>query len=341
VPAAPSSAPPSAQAGAAAAPSLVEPEEGAGPRRIGRYTVVRELGVGGMAEVLLARATGEAGFEKLVALKVLQPHMARQPMVVEHFLDEARLASRLVHPNIVQTIDLGRAGAEYFIAMEYVEGSDLERLLAASRAAGAAVPLRVAFTVVARVLDGLHAAHTASSADGKPLGIVHRDVKAANVFVARNGAVKVGDFGIAKANEDARGARTEVGQVKGTAAYMSPEHRTGEAVDARSDLYSAAAVAYEVFTGREINVDLVRLAHLGRAGWPHLELPSKLRPDLPPEVDAVLMRALAYERADRFPSCAALAEALEEIAARSGIGLSDKAVAQWVEGGSAAGSSVG
>lgn len=311
----------------AAAPA--EPARSA--NHIGRYEIVRRLGAGGMAEVFVARATGEAGFEKLVALKVLQKEFAIQPMVVEHFLDEARLASRLIHPNIVQIDDLGRAGDEYFIAMELVDGADLDRLLEVCRRRGIPVPLRVALAVLRKICDGLHAAHIAVGADGKPLELVHRDVKSANVFVAKNGVVKVGDFGIAKAMLPSRVHKTEVGVVKGTAAYMAPEHRLGEAIDRRADLYALGAIAYEILTGQAVNLDLVQLLAKGRDGWPHLKHLPELRPDLPAALDAIVFRCLAYDRDARYPDCAALEEALEQVANQAGQVASEKQVAQWVE----------
>ena len=303
-----------------------------GGRRVGRYALVKPLGSGGMAEVYLARVTGEAGFEKLVALKVMLKHIAQDQRLVEHFLDEARLASHLTHPNIVQIIDLGRAADdEYFIAMEYIEGADLERLLEGARAADRQVPVRIALNVIRKICDGLHAAHTATTAEGMPLQIVHRDVKSANVFIARNGAVKIGDFGIAKASQEARIHRTRVGEVKGTAAYMPPEQRVGEVVDARADLYSAGAIAYEILTGRLIELDFMRLAHLGLQGWPHLQPPSEVRPELPVELDAIVFKALAYDKNDRYPDCATLEEAFEQVATKYNLVGTDKQVAQWVE----------
>ena len=300
-------------------------------RVVGRYVLVKELGSGGMADVFLARSMGEAGFEKQVALKVMQRHLLRDAGLVQHFLDEARVASHLSHPNIVQIIDLGRAGDDYFIAMEFVDGADLSRLLEGARAANRQVPLPVALTLVRRICDGLHAAHIATTAEGEPLQIVHRDVKAANVFVSRNGVVKIGDFGIAKASESARSYRTRAGEVKGTMAYMAPEHRVGETVDVRADLYSAGAIAYEVLTGRLIDLDFMRLAHLGIEGWPHLSLPSEVRPELPRELDAIVFKALAYLRDHRYPDCAALEAALEEVATAHHLTATDKQVAQWVE----------
>jgi hypothetical protein len=314
-------------------PSIIpRPGSTASHGEVGRYTLKRLLGSGGMAEVYLARVSGEAGFERDVALKVMHRALSAQPVVVEHFLDEARLASRLVHPNIVQISDLGRAGDEYFIAMEFIDGSDLERLLTVARLRGALVPVRVGLAVARKIADGLHHAHTATSADGRPLELVHRDVKSANVFVSRKGEVKVGDFGIAKANQASRVNKTQLGQVKGTAAYMAPEHRTGQAVDLRADLYGVGAITYEILTGTEVNLDLAMLAHLGRQGWPHLPKPSEVRPDLPAELDTIVFKALAYEKEERYASCEAFEADLEAIALKYNLVATDKVIAQWVEG---------
>jgi serine/threonine-protein kinase len=309
-------------------PSQALVTQAASPGHFGRYTLVKTIGAGGMAEVYLARISGEAGFEKLFALKIMHRNLSTDPKVVDLFLDEARLVSRLNHPNIVQITDLGKSGDDYFIAMEYIDGWDVDRLVKTARARGQQVPLRVGLTILMKICDGLHAAHTAVGADGHPLDLVHRDVKAENVLVSRAGAVKVGDFGIAKANQQVH--KTQLGELKGTAAYMAPEHRTGQEVDRRADVYGVGAIAYEVLTGQEVNLDLAMLAHLGRQGWPHLKPPSEVRPDLPKELDAIVFKALAYDKADRYASCAALEEALEGVCTRYGLTASDKVVAQWV-----------
>jgi serine/threonine protein kinase len=309
------------------------PESDRGPRRIGRYNLLKRLGTGGMAEVYLGRLDGEAGFSKLFAVKVLQPSFARQPIVVEHFLDEARLASRLDHPNVVQVLDLGSADGEFFIAMEFVDGADLFRLIELNQRLRRAVPIPVALGILRRICDGLHAAHTMRTADGRPLDLVHRDVKSANVFVSKDGAVKIGDFGIAKANDAVRVGRTEVGMVKGTPGYMAPEQRMSQVVDAGADLYGVGAIAYELLSGAPINLDLAVLAQKGTTGWPHLGPLSDFRDDVPPELTALIFRALAYERQDRFSDCAALEAGFAEIAnGYSASAAIEKSIGRWATG---------
>lgn len=293
-----------------------------------RYQRVRLLGAGGMADVYLARATDEAGLEHEVALKVLHPHLARRPDAVTHFLDEARLVSRLDHRNLVAVHDLGRAGDEYFIAMEYVDGTDLERLLRSQRERGARMPPAVALTILRRVCDGLHAAHTARDDDGAPLHLVHRDVKSGNVLLSRQGAVKLGDFGIARAATSTR--TTTIGETKGTAEVMAPEQRMGREIDLRADVFAVGALGYELLTGAAVNLDLAMLAQLGTEGWPHLPLPSTLRPELPPELDAILLGALAYLPAGRPESCHALEGTLAAVATRHGLACGDDEIAAWL-----------
>jgi serine/threonine-protein kinase len=283
-----------------------------------------------MAEVYLAQARGEAGFEKLVALKVLHKHMAANAQVVEHFLDEARVVSRLDHPNIIQITDLGKAEDAYFIAMEFIDGVDLDRVLTTLRAREIAMPQPVAVAILRKICDGLHAAHSAVGADGNPLNLVHRDVKSGNIFVARNGVVKVGDFGIAKSTYSGRAQMTEAGQVKGTPAYMAPEQRMGKMIDRRADVYAVGTIAYEMLSGTEINLDLAALAHMGTAGWPHLPSLSQVRSDLAPELDAIVVKALKFQPEERFASCEELEHALETVANRIGP-ASEKVIAQFIE----------
>ena len=324
----------SASAAALPTPSSADPGAsmssanlGAGAT-LGRWEIVKRLGSGGMADVYLAHARGEAGFAKAVAIKVMHPHLARNERAVEHFLDEARLASQISHPNVVQIQDLGKIGNDYVIVMEYVDGIDLERLLATARAAQRFVPIDVGLGILARICDGLEAAHRSTTADGTPTNLVHRDVKAANVLVSRQGSVKVVDFGIAKAASQSH--LTVAGETKGTPSMMAPEQRVGETVDVRADVYSVGAVAYEILTGQNVNLDVAALAHLGIENWPHLPMPTSQRPQLPPELDGLLMATLSFERDRRPASCAALGASFEGVMKRHNLAATDKDIARWV-----------
>ncbi len=295
---------------------------------IGRWEIIQRIGSGGMADVYLARARGEGGFEKQVAVKVMHPHLARNDRAVEHFLDEAKLAARISHPNVVQIQDLGKIGNDYVIVMEYVDGVDLEKLLAAARASQRPVPLDVGLGILCRICDGLDAAHRSTTPEGAPMNLVHRDVKSANVLVSKQGGVKVVDFGIAKAAS--QNHLTVAGETKGTPSMMAPEQRVGEAVDVRADVYSVGAVAFEIITNHGVNLDLATLAHLGIENWPHLPLPSTLRAGVPVELDALLMSCMKFDREGRPANCAALEAAFEQIMKKYGLTASDKDIARWV-----------
>lgn len=295
---------------------------------IGRWEIQKHLGTGGMATVYLARARGEGGFEKQVAIKVMHPHLARNERAVEHFLDEAKLAARISHPNVVQILDLGKIGDDFVIVMEYVDGIDLERLLASARDAARAVPIDVGLGIVARICDGLNAAHSATTSSGQPMNLVHRDVKSANVLVSMQGGVKVVDFGIAKAASQSH--LTVAGETKGTPSMMAPEQRVGDSVDVRADVYSLGAVAYELLTGRSVNLDLATLAHLGIENWPHLAAPSRVRSELPAELDSLVMSAMAFERDRRPADCAVFGAAIEKIMKAHALTATDKDIARWV-----------
>ena len=301
---------------------------------VGRWEVIRRIGSGGMADVYLARARGEGGFEKQVAVKVMHPHLARNERAVEHFLDEAKLAARISHPNVVQILDLGKIGNDHVIVMEYVDGVDLEKLLTAARASERTIPLAVGLGILCRICDGLDAAHRATSADGAPMNLVHRDVKSANVLVSRQGGVKVVDFGIAKAAS--QNHLTMAGETKGTPSMMAPEQRVGEVVDVRADVYSVGAVGFEIITNHGVNLDLAALAHLGVENWPHLPKPSTLRAELPVELDTLLMSCMAFNRERRPADCAVLEAAFAAIMKKYGLTASDKDIARWVATESAA-----
>jgi serine/threonine protein kinase len=202
--------------------------EEAAPKRLGRYELIGHLATGGMAEIHLARLAGEGGFEKIVVVKRLLPELVASPAYVAMFLDEGKLVSRLNHPNICEVHELGRDGAEYYLAMPYLDGIAAHELIARPRETDRAAQIKVATGVIVQACAGLHHAHELRDADGAPAGLVHRDVSPSNIFVTASGIVKVLDFGVAKVRG---GTETEVGTIKGKQQYMAPEQLLGEPRD--------------------------------------------------------------------------------------------------------------
>jgi serine/threonine protein kinase len=215
--------------------------------RFGKYVLLDRLAVGGMAEIFLARQEGMEGFEKTVVIKRIRPHLSKQKSFVDMFLDEARLAAQLSHPNIVQIHELGQVGDSYFIAMEYVFGRDMARIIPKAERMGIAFPHVYALQIASEICEALYYAHQRSDAWGNPLHIVHRDVTPENVFVSFDGAVKILDFGIAKARGQT--GQTTAGEIKGKLSYMSPEQALANPLDCRSDIFTLGVVLYEWLTG--------------------------------------------------------------------------------------------
>jgi hypothetical protein len=283
------------------------------PYEMGRYKLLRQLGEGGMAEVYIAEAHGAEGFKRHFVVKRLHPHLATRKEVVTQFIDEARLQARLLHSNIVPVFDFGRTGEEYFLALEYVHGRDLEKLTSRHlQSTGRALPLPIVAFVLAEVLEALAYAHNRAGTNGEPLGIVHRDVSPANVLVSFLGEVKLSDFGIVKAA--GRVSKTDERVIKGNVNFMSPEQARGEAVDARSDLFSAGMVMFFCLTGRTLYSGDTTINQLMRAAvGPVTEQFEQVR-DLPPEAGAILNRALTLDPVRRFQSAADFARALRPLA---------------------------
>jgi serine/threonine protein kinase len=278
-------------------------------RRFGPYELVRQIAVGGMAEIYLARTTGMGGFEKYVALKLIQPSLVRDAQFTHRLIDEAKIAVQLNHSNIVQTFDLGRVGDTFYITMEYVDGSDLFEVLRKCSELDVALPFGLCAFVAKEIAQALDHAHRKVARDGQPLGIVHRDVSPQNVLISRAGEVKLGDFGIAKAATKIW--KTAAGAIQGKYHYMSPEQSRGLALDARSDVFSAGIVLYELITGQMMyrEADLHRL--LERTRRAQIVPPSRLRADMPPELERIAMRALARQPGDRYQTAADLVADLE------------------------------
>lgn len=277
---------------------------------LGKYRLIAELGHGGMAEVYLAVVQGPAGFNKLVVIKQIRPQLATDPEFLSMFLDEARLAARLSHPNVVQTNEVGQEGDRYFIAMEYLEGQPLNRVLHRIGRDGG-LTLSMHLRIIIDMLVGLHHAHELTDFDGTPLNVVHRDVTPHNVFVTYDGQVKVVDFGIAKAMNSS--AETRLGVVKGKVAYMAPEQARGERVDRRADIFSAGVMLWEAATGRRLWKGIPDLTVLHRLINGDIPSPRDIDPEVPEGLEKIVMKALALRREDRYSTSVELATALEEL----------------------------
>ncbi|MBW2527147.1 MAG: serine/threonine protein kinase, partial [Deltaproteobacteria bacterium] len=285
--------------------------------RVGRYETICPIASGGMATVHLARAVGVGGFERLVAVKVMHEHIADEPDFVAMFLDEARLAARIRHPNVVATIDVQQTDVGLFLVMEFVEGPSLRRMLRRLDETGQTMPIDVVVRIFVDALAGLHAAHQLKGPDGAPLHLVHRDVSPANILVGADGVVRLTDFGVARA--EARLSSTRGGQLKGKIPYMPPEQIMGEQLDRRADVYAAGVVLWEGLVGRRLfqasnDGELVHRIITGE-----VEPPRQLRPEIPEALEAVCLRALAKNPNARFDDAAAFADALEDAAADASI----------------------
>ncbi len=274
-----------------------------------RYELMGRLGVGGMAELYLARAVGIGDFEKVVVLKRILAARAQDHDFVRMFEDEARVAAQLEHPNIVTTHDIGRDGDDVFFTMEYLHGENVKRLLAGTKQEGQLLPVELALQIGIGCAAGLHHAHEQRAYSGEPLDIVHRDVSPSNIIVTYQSGVKLIDFGIAKAASAKH--VTEVGVVKGKASYMAPEQCRAENVDRRSDVFSLGIVLYEMLTMQRPFVAPEPLAVLAKIVNEEPVPPSRLRAGLPPALERVVMRALAKKPDDRYESAFALQEDLE------------------------------
>jgi serine/threonine-protein kinase len=296
--------------------------------RLGRYELLAQLATGGMAEVFLARARGIGGFERLVVVKRILPALTANTNAVAMFLDEARIAAALRHPNIVQVFDVGVERGEFYLAMEYLHGADVARLVQTAHAAGTGVPLGPAVAIVLGVLTGLEYAHTRVDQHGRSLGIVHRDVSPPNVLVTYAGEVKLVDFGIAKAAY--RVATTRAGSLKGKIRYMSPEQVRLEPVDARSDLFSSAVLLWELTTGRRLFDQPAELDVLAAIVDTDAPRPSSVCPSYPAALEAIVMRGLARDRAARFQTAAEMYAALDRFAVEQSLRVSSLELARFV-----------
>jgi serine/threonine-protein kinase len=282
---------------------------------LGKYQLIAELGHGGMAQVFLALASGPAGFNKLVVIKQIRAQFAEDPEFLSMFLDEARLAARLNHPNVVQTNEVGEDDGRYFICMEYLEGQPLNRVL--TRLGSDKVDpvdrlnLRQQLQILVDTLSGLHHAHELCDFDGTPLQVVHRDMSPHNVFVTYAGQVKVVDFGIAKALSSSSETRT--GVLKGKIGYMAPEQAMGEKVDRRADIFSVGMILWEMLTGRRMFKGVPDVAVLQKIVNGDIPSPREVAPHVPERLEAITMKALARRREDRYATAVDFAADVEDV----------------------------
>ncbi len=281
----------------------------------GRYELIERIGIGGMAEVFRACQRGVAGFERAVAIKRILPHIAADPDVISMFVQEAKLAVQLSHPNIAQTFDLGEVDGSYFIAMEYVDGHSVEALLQRCTETGRPLPQDAICYILCEVAEALHYAHFAEDSVGQPLGIIHRDVSPQNILLSFGGDVKVIDFGLAKAAN--RVSETKEGVVKGKLAYLSPEQAHGKPIDRRTDIFALGICAWEMLSGKRAfkrdndreTVLAVRAGRLERLAE-HTKIPAAL--------DLVVMRALAKNRDKRYRTAREMRENLRRYSRSAG-----------------------
>jgi serine/threonine-protein kinase len=299
------------------------------PERVGRYDVLLPIAAGGMATVYLARARGVGGFERDVALKLTHAHLRASPEFASDLVDEAKLASRIRHPNVVQVLEVGEDPLGIYLLMDYIEGDSLAGLVRRAKAAGA-LSLPVFVRVLSDALAGLHAAHDLRDEDGRQLDIVHRDFSPQNVLVGVDGMARLADFGIARAST--RVSHTRTGAVKGKICYMSPEQAKGEPLDRRSDVWAAGVVAWEIFAGRRLystgDNDVATMLKIVTQTPPPLR---SVRPDTPAEIEEAVASALTLDVAARCPTARDFAQRLLA-AARRTCGVAEIAeVAEYVE----------
>ncbi len=282
---------------ASAAPATRGTGSGAGTN-FGRYQLLEKIAAGGMAEVFKARMSGEEGFEKIVAIKRILPHMADSSDFITMFIDEAKLAAQLTHSNIIHIYDLGKVDAYHYIAMEYVEGKDLRSILKQGPERGWPLPLELALFIASKVANALDYAHRRLGSDGRELDLVHRDVSPQNILISFEGDIKLCDFGIAKAAT--KMSQTQTGALKGKLQYMSPEQAWGRKVDRRTDIYALGLVLHEMLTGDRLFTGDTDLAILEQVRDAVIALPSTKNPDVPERVDQIVLRALSKDPAARF-----------------------------------------
>ncbi|HWN69779.1 MAG TPA: protein kinase [Haliangium sp.] len=309
--------------------SVASKEENRTPELFGPYEVYERIGVGGMATVHRAKKQGIEGFERVVALKRMLSHLADDETFIKSFVREARLASQLQHGNIIHIYDLGRVGRVYYIAMEYVRGRDLRKILKQSAYATGPMPLAMMLMLSQQLCDALDYAHGLADENGEPLGLVHRDVSPSNILIAADGHLKIIDFGIAKATSSS--LRTLSGRVKGKFAYMAPEAIQGKQLDRRTDIFAVGIVAHEMLTARPLFATKNQFDTIRKITQEEVKPPSHYNRECPPDLDEIIMTALAKSPDERWQTAGAMHRALDHVAKKHGLQTTNREIAEWME----------
>lgn len=296
----------------AAPPRSAPPAAAPAKNRFDQYQLMERIATGGMAEVFKAKMSGVDGFQKIVAIKKILPHMAASDDFITMFADEAKLAAQLNHPNIIHIYDLGKAdNNSYYIAMEYVEGRDLRSILKSAGDHALPLPAELALFIAAKIASALDYAHRRKDANGRDLAIVHRDVSPQNVLISDEGDIKLCDFGIAKAAS--KSSQTQAGALKGKLQYMSPEQASGLPLDKRSDIFSLGAVLYEMLVGEKLFAGDTDLSILDQVRTAHVAAPSEKNPDVPKKVDQIVLKALARDPEVRYQNASDMLRDLDAV----------------------------
>jgi serine/threonine protein kinase len=295
----------------APAPDAARPAEAFTEGAYGHYRLLERVAVGGMAEVFRAKRSGVEGFEKIVAVKRILPHLSDNKEFVEMFIDEAKMVAGLTHPNIVQISDLGKIDKTYYIAMEYVHGKDLRTILRHARERGLRLPLDLSVLVVSRVCAALEYAHRARDDQGRAMRIVHRDISPQNILISFEGDVKLTDFGIAKAATKA--TVSDAGALRGKLLYMSPEQAWGKPMDRRSDVFSLGIVFYEMVTDQKPFLGTSEMSILETVRECKISSPSAFNPRIPEKIEKVILKALERDPDERYQDAAEMSRDLERV----------------------------
>jgi serine/threonine protein kinase len=300
-----------------------------GHQRLDRYELVAELASGGMATVFLGRILGVGGFQRFVAIKRLHPHLASEQEFVEMFLDEARIAASIHHPNVVPILEVGTSDRGYYLVMEYIEGDTLARILARAATSRQRIPIPIAIRIVLDTLAGLHAAHELKDDNDRSLNLVHRDVSPQNILVGVNGTARITDFGVARAAT--RLSSTRSGQLKGKLAYMAPEQARGGMIDRRADVFAVATVLWEVLADKRLFKGEGEADTLNRVLFEPIPRLREIAPEVHPSLEAVAMKSLERDPQKRYPSAAVFADELEKAARAIHALASVREVAEYVQ----------